>query len=273
MVELAACLCFKDSASYLAEWLAFYRAVGVERFYLYDNGSTDDYLPVVEPYIGRGLAVLTRWPGSQQQSAIYNDCLNRRRREARWIAFMDDDEFLWPVVDPDLKTAMQRYEEYAGVAACWFLYGSSHYETRPPGLVMERYTWRTSPPRSSHVKCVVSPQRVVAPLYVGHAFTCALGYYVVDEHGRPISEAETATPSGEFLRVNHYATKSLEELRQRRARPRADTGQLTEHSMAQWERWAREWNEVEDREILRFLPKVKAVMEEFAPAQRDVLSR
>ena len=60
MVELAVCLCFKDSASYLAEWLAFYRAVGVDRFYLYDNGSTDDYRPIVEPYIERGLAV----PGS-----------------------------------------------------------------------------------------------------------------------------------------------------------------------------------------------------------------
>lgn len=259
---MAACLCFKDSASYLAEWLAFYRAIGVERFYLYDNGSTDEYRPVVQPYIDRRLAVLTKWPGVRQQTAIYQHCLDRGKTEAHWIAFMDDDEFLWPVVDPDLKTAMQRYSAYAGVAACWHLYGSSHHEKRPKGLVIENYTWRTWPPTSSHVKCVVSPQRVIAPLYVGHAFTCAPGYHMVDEHGRPISSAETPRHSGDFLRVNHYATKSLEELKVRRTRPRADNGQVTEHSMSQWEQWAHEWNQVQDQGILRFAPTVKTIMAE-----------
>lgn len=265
MVELAACLCFKDSASYLAEWLAFYRAVGVDRFYLYDNDSVDDFASIVAPYVDRGLAVLTHWPGARQQSAIYQHCLDVRKNETRWIAFMDDDEFLWPVQDPDLKAAMQRYETYAGVAACWFLYGSSHYTMPPPGLVTENYTWRTRLPLRAHVKCVVSAQRVIAPLYVGHGFICKRGYYLVDEHGHPITTAETSTPSGEFLRVNHYATKSLEELRQRRSRPRADNGQLSEHPLSLWEQWAGEWNQVEDRGILRFLPQVKATLEEFHP--------
>lgn len=264
MVDVAACLCFKDSATYLAEWLAFYRAVGVDRFYLYDNNSSDNYLPIVQPYIDRGLAVLTRWPGVRQQAAIYQNCLDLRRKEARWIAFMDDDEFLWPVADPDLKTAMARYEAFGGVAACWFLYGSSHHETRPPGLVIENFTWRTWPPLSTHVKCVVSPQRVLSPYSIGHSFTCMAGFQVVDEHKRPMLASETKTPSGDFLRINHYITKSIEELKWRRTRPRADNGEVTEHSMTQWEQWAREWNQVQDHGILKFLPQVKALMEEFS---------
>lgn len=33
---------FKNEAPYLREWLDFHRAAGVDRFYLYDNGSTDE---------------------------------------------------------------------------------------------------------------------------------------------------------------------------------------------------------------------------------------
>lgn len=270
MREFAVCLCFKDSARYLAEWLAFYRALGADYFYLYDNGSKDHYRKITRPYEQRRVAEVIEWPGVGQQAEAYVNCLHRARGTCKWIAFMDDDEFLWPVVDLDLKIAMRRYEKYAGVAACWHLYGSSFHETPPSGLVIENYTWRTFPPVASHFKCVVRPERVIAPLHVGHAFTCVPGFQIVDEYEKPVSGPETATHSGDFLRVNHYVTKSIEELRMRRARPRADSGKVTEHSLAQWETWAREWNQTEDRGILRYLPAVKRTMEDFAP--KSVLS-
>ena len=47
---LAACTIYRDAASYLAEWIEFHRLLGVERFFLYDNGSTDDHREVLAPY-------------------------------------------------------------------------------------------------------------------------------------------------------------------------------------------------------------------------------
>jgi len=38
---LSICAIFKDEAPYLPEWIEFHRLVGVERFFLYDNGSGD----------------------------------------------------------------------------------------------------------------------------------------------------------------------------------------------------------------------------------------
>lgn len=38
---LAVCAIFKDEAAYLREWLDFHLLMGVEHFYLYDNGSSD----------------------------------------------------------------------------------------------------------------------------------------------------------------------------------------------------------------------------------------
>ena len=53
-VYLAACTIYRDDADYLGEWIEFHRLVGVERFVLYDNGSTDDHLDVLAPYLEEG---------------------------------------------------------------------------------------------------------------------------------------------------------------------------------------------------------------------------
>ena len=59
---LAACTIYRDAASYLAEWIEFHRLVGVERFFLYDNGSADDHRDVLAPYVDEGIAVVHDWP-------------------------------------------------------------------------------------------------------------------------------------------------------------------------------------------------------------------
>ena len=39
--QIAICAIFKDEAPYLLEWLAFHKMIGVDLFFLYDNGSSD----------------------------------------------------------------------------------------------------------------------------------------------------------------------------------------------------------------------------------------
>ena len=48
---LAMCTMYRDHAAYLAEWIEFHRLVGAERFFLYDNGSTDNHREVLAPYV------------------------------------------------------------------------------------------------------------------------------------------------------------------------------------------------------------------------------
>ena len=40
---VALCMRFRDEARYLAEWVEYYLAAGVDHFFLYNNFSTDDY--------------------------------------------------------------------------------------------------------------------------------------------------------------------------------------------------------------------------------------
>src|SRR5919198_6692821 len=59
---LSACTLYKDHAEYLREWIEFHRLVGVERFFLYDNESTDDHEEVLAPYVERGIVEVQPWP-------------------------------------------------------------------------------------------------------------------------------------------------------------------------------------------------------------------
>ena len=59
-VRLAICAIFRDEARYLAEWLEFHQRQGVERFYLYENNSTDDWERALAPF--SDAVELHRWP-------------------------------------------------------------------------------------------------------------------------------------------------------------------------------------------------------------------
>ncbi len=94
-ITLAVCAIFRDEARYLAEWVTFHRVQGVERFYLYDNLSTDDWRSELEPEIAAGIVEVRHWPDVPGQASAYEDCLRRHRTDTRWIAFIDIDEFLF----------------------------------------------------------------------------------------------------------------------------------------------------------------------------------
>jgi hypothetical protein len=97
-VYLSICAIFKDEAPYLPEWIEFHRLVGVERFFLYDNGSGDGGREVVEPWVRAGVVSVfdCSTPLAEGgQGRAYADALNRARGRTRWLAFIDLDEFLF----------------------------------------------------------------------------------------------------------------------------------------------------------------------------------
>jgi Glycosyltransferase family 92 len=213
---LSVCAIYRDEGPYLREWIEFHRLVGVERFFLYDNGSQDGHLDVLRPYIDEGTVVLHPWPLFPGQRQAYRHCLSRHGRESRWIAFIDLDEFLFSPTGRPVSEVLVDYESWPGVGVNWAVFGTSGHRARPSGPVIENYLYRTEDPQYNRwIRCVVDPSRVThcrGP----HFFLFDEGH-AVDEEGRPIAGPRPVTETVTFarLRVNHYRTKSEEEFRER----------------------------------------------------------
>ena len=71
---LAICAIAKNEGPYFHEWIEWHRKQGVEKFYIYDNESTDGTREVLEPYIASGLADFTYFPGQKMPLAAHDDC-------------------------------------------------------------------------------------------------------------------------------------------------------------------------------------------------------
>jgi hypothetical protein len=208
---LSICAAYRWEGPFLREWVAFHRVVGVERFFLYDNDSDDEHLEALAPYVEDGTVVLRHWPEYPMgQVKAYAHCLTEHAGDARWMAFVDVDEFLFSPQGKPLPEVLRRYESWPGVGVSRVLFGASGHATKPTGLVVENYTRRLEIPNMREsVKTIVDPSRAIAPLNP-HVFEYTEGD-AVDELERPLNGTFAESVSLEHLRINHYYTKSDEE--------------------------------------------------------------
>lgn len=268
----------KDEARHLAEWVEFHAMLGASAVYLYDNGSTDgaDALIDATPWS----VPVTRVPwrsfdgvGGAQRFAYAHALANFGDRH-RWMAFIDVDEFLFPLIDPDLPTALSRFEAQPAVCLPWFNFGSGGHRERPPGLVIENYRERSAfPPLPGQgsllrFKSIVDPAAVVGG--GSHTFGYeGLGYAVINERGEAAAPWEIRKPGfaqSSVLRLNHYFTRSDAELAAKLAKGRVSrNGALVADA---YRRRLRAYGVGVERDdpIQRFAPALKARLAGLAPA-------
>jgi hypothetical protein len=159
---LAVCAIAKNEGPYFKEWIEWHLQQGVEKFYIYDNESTDGTKDILEPYIKQGIVDYKYWPGYRQQLAAYDDCLEVNRFSSHWIAFIDLDEFIVPIKDKSITEFLKRFDSFAAVEINWLIYGSGGQEHKAPEAVMERFKFHSNPDHrlNRHVKSIVNPRRV-----------------------------------------------------------------------------------------------------------------
>lgn len=167
--EVAACLMFFNEAYYLKEWLEYHKLIGIEHFYLFDNGSTDNYMDILEPYVRAGEVELYHYPqrGENQQEhnhiqchVIYNQALELARGKAKWLAIIDADEFIYPVREKSLPKILKRYKDAGGVYLDYLFFGTSHVEKVPQDkLILECLNHCAEKPMAFG-KSIVRPERV-----------------------------------------------------------------------------------------------------------------
>ena len=240
---LAICSIAKNEGSYFQEWIEYHYKLGVEKFYIYDNDSSDDTKETLAPYIESGLVEYVFLPGMKQQLPAYDDCFDKHRLDARWIAVIDLDEFIVPIKDETIPEFLKRFEKYPVVEINWLIYGSGGAKEKRSGGVMERFKHHSVPNHflNRHVKSIVNPRRIFS--FTGCHEAARISGRAADSHGVPIRKNfRDREPQQDIIRINHYAVKSYEEFLNKRARGRART--VKQHNVDYFNRF--DLNDIEE---------------------------
>ncbi len=265
MDKIAICAIFKDEARYLLEWLAFHRLIGVDLFVLYDNGSTDGGPDLIRRSHFARHVTLIDWPGVGKQIPAYRDFCANRAAKFDWAAIIDVDEFIMPVGGDTIREPLTRraYSDYSSILLQWFVFGPSGHRRRPDGLVIENYTRRLTDsfPTNLHVKPLVRGKAVSTASSTPHIINVS-GPTCNTRGQTVLSYAEQPLECHDVLVVNHYFTKSRDDWVAKLRRGKADAPDPAAHPYAdsiyyEVERDAK----VEDRNALRFVPRLKAMLQ------------
>ncbi|MDR2904393.1 MAG: glycosyltransferase family 92 protein [Helicobacteraceae bacterium] len=216
---LAICAIAKDEGVYFKEWIEYHLLVGAQKFYIYDNESSDDTKNVLQPYIDRGIVEYIYFPGKYMQLPAYKDCLTRYRFDSKWIAFIDIDEFIVPITEnsiPDFLKKLPRNTSQLFIA--WVFYGSNGHKTKPSGGVIESYRRRAA--KSFKIgKSIVNPRLIVKNTADPHVFRDT-PFCIRDENMKIVENiiGSNFQSTARKIRINHYAVKFYEEYKWRKMR-------------------------------------------------------
>lgn len=253
----------RNRGPWLVEWLAFHHLVGFRRFYFYPHLCSDDTLKTLHRLKDKfNITTLTVPPkGSEPQLQCYRNAYQQFSHEIDWMAFLDGDEFLFPVAADSIVPVLEKFSDpkISALGVYWACFGSSNHLTEPPGLIIDNYKHRALPgyENDRHIKSLVRGNlgNSVYPTSP-HYFRTPNGTY--DENLRLITTGWTNyQPTYHTLQINHYVTQSRSYFENVKSQvgypdgaPPRDESFWIEHNR----------NDVEDHSIDKFIKPLKKLI-------------
>lgn len=215
---LSICAIFKDEADFLKEWIEYHRLVGVSHFYLYNNLSNDRYWEILKPYVDKGIVELFDVPFDSTcseaaashnfvQVVCYNHAIKLASKKSTWLAIIDSDEFICPVIDYSIPDALDRYGKVGGVVVYWQIYGTSNvWELQPDELMIEKLVYKEPNSGNGLFKSIVRPEKAKC---LDPHWTTTSGLPLVLPNRQPFSHTPgfSLLPI-DILRINHYTYRT-----------------------------------------------------------------
>lgn len=230
--RVGAVIIVKNEAPYLLEWIAHHRLMGVTRFFVADNVSTDGTSELLAGLQRLGLVDVLKYPttpGIKPQLPAYRAMCETMVRDVDWLAFIDADEFLWPTGNfptlPQYLAHAGRDPALGAIGLNWAVFGSDGALRFDPLEVTRRFQRRGEPGFSEnhHIKSLARVS-AIHDFLNPHRVSLRPGFTYARSDLKPLVERRdgvTEQVIWDLFRVNHYVVKSWSEYMEKK-RPRGN---------------------------------------------------
>ena len=259
---------FKGEDQYLKEWIEFHRIVGVEHFFLYDNGDSESSRKILKPYIEKGIVTYIPFPEFPEkilrntygginfsrlsmQNLAMGDCVWNYSNRFKWLIKTDIDEFLYPLAPYEKLTEVFDIldsKKIKGMAFRASRFGPSGQEENSSLPVIERFTKRY--PRYDRNWKVAGKSSCIDSS-AGYQ-TCHRFFYRFNLLKKELSDEITS----KYVHLNHYYIKSKEEYLAKIEFHSAGHKAGKENA-DKWPKANKDASFDDEKQIFRFLEKLK----------------
>ena len=216
------CTLCKSENLYIQEFIDYYRDLGYNHIFIYDNNDIDGERleEVIQEEINEGFISIINYRGSKngQIFRAYIDCYEKNNKNYNWLSFFDIDEFL------DLKPKNIKIQEFLNnerfnycqnIKFNWLLYSDGdkvHFENKP---IEERFTESLfNNTLNNHVKSTVRGN-LTTNYWIGarNPHTGINNYNCCNPSGKQISKISPYNKPYDYKYgfLKHYRTKTIEE--------------------------------------------------------------
>lgn len=260
--ELAVVSMFRNTAPYLKEWVEYHQMVGVEHFWLYNDGSTDNWEEVLSPYIKQGLVEVAYWSDDNtdwvpRQIGAFQNGLSQALGVAKWVALIDQDEFLVPMEDKTITECLNKHFSKApAVYVNWRNFGTNHINVnkREPLLSHLIACSMKNHPRNCVGKSIIRPEYAkLNAMWSPHFCSLNDGLEYVNGDGEKTLSVRgddlitDGKHHSKYIAVHHYAFRDEKYFREVRLPRDSDPNLMI--------RMEEEFNVVKNYKILELIKK------------------
>ena len=134
----------RNEAPYLLEWVEFHLPVGFDIFYVWDDGSTDASLSVIQQYIDSGVVRRLDMGGVKYQHHIYTRMVRQADHDGvEWLMLTDVDVFVFPERATSLRDILTSFDSSVGaIGLSLFQFDHNGRMQQDAGPVIERFVHR-----------------------------------------------------------------------------------------------------------------------------------
>jgi hypothetical protein len=226
---------FKNEGHIIKEWIEHYLNQGVDKLYLIDNDSNDNYQEKIQKYLDNNIVEIVVDTKKHSQTELYNKHYLTKSKNYDWVMVCDLDEFIYARKGfSTIKHYLNSLHFSIGqIFIPWKIFGSNGYNDlsgKPYSNIIQTFTKRinynkkdgfegvekVNDEKFSLTKCIVRTPYLVNFEIHSHEILNSKNIRNITSnheknsiHKNVFAKIDEKILEDSFLHLNHYAIQSL----------------------------------------------------------------